>query len=136
MSFDLAVFEPSVAPNERKDFLAWFDQQAEWDESHDYDDPKVSTPALRSWFLEMIEYFSAMNGAYTRNDHDDDDPSITDYSVGSNLIYAAFAWSKAEEALETTFRLAEKHRVGFYYISSSEGEVYLPDGSGKLVLAF
>jgi hypothetical protein len=80
----------------------------------------------------MIEHFPAMNGAHAKED-DGDDASVTDYSVGRTLIYAAFAWSKEDAALKTTFRLAEKHRVGFYHVSSGGGEVYLPDESGKLV---
>ena len=117
-------------------FLAWYDRQTEWKESHGYDDPEVSTPSLRYWFLEMIEHFPAMNGAYAKDDDCKDDASATDYSVGRTLIYAAFAWSKEKEALKTTFRLAEKHQVGFYRVSSRKGEVYLPDTCGKLVFAF
>jgi hypothetical protein len=134
MSYDLAVFEPRAAPTEREEFLLWFDQQTEWEESHGYDHPEVSTPALRSWFLEMIEHFPATNGPYAKDDGDD--TSLTDYSVGRTLIYAAFAWSKAEEAYETTFRLAEEHQVGFFNVSSDEGEIYFPDSGGRLVLAF
>jgi hypothetical protein len=136
MSYDLAVFELTAAPTGRKEFLEWYAQQTEWQESHGYDNPEVSSSALRSWFLEMIEQFPPMNGAYVKDDVDVDDPSITDYSVGRAIIYAAFAWSKAEEAFKATTRLAEKHRVGFYNLSSSRDEVYFPDPSGRLFLAF
>ena len=134
MSYDLAVFKPSVAPIEREQFLAWVDRITQWQEPHTYNDPEVSSPALRSWFFEMIEQFPPMNGAYAKEDVDD--PCVTDYSLGETLIYSAFAWSKAEEAFKTTIRLAEKHQVGFYHVSSAKGEVYFPDLGGRLVLAF
>jgi hypothetical protein len=55
--------------------------------------------------------------------------------VGTSLIYACFAWSKAEDAHPHMMRLAEKHRVGFFNVSSDESEVWIPNSDGKLVLA-
>jgi len=45
MSYDLMVFDPTVAPRACKDFMAWYKQQTQWSEDHGYDDPKVSTLA-------------------------------------------------------------------------------------------
>jgi len=136
MSYDLAVFEPEAAPKNRAEFLAWFERQTKWDEPHGYDDPAVSTSTLRSWFMDIIKEFPPMNGPYAGNDLVDiDDSHLTDYSVGTSLIYAAFAWSLAELAYTTMFRLAEKHRIGFFNVSSDTGEVCLPDAAGKLVVA-
>lgn len=135
MSYDLAVFDPAVAPRVRDSFMAWFARQTEWDESHGYDDPKVCGTALRQWFFEMIMKFPAMNGPYAPEELPDDEAILTDYSTGRSLIYAAFAWSKAEAAHRVMFRLAEKHRVGFYDVSSTTGDVWLPDATGALVLA-
>ena len=61
---------------------------------------------------------------------------MTDYSVGRTAIYACFAWSKAEAAYATVVRLAAKHGVGFFNVSSSKSEVWLPDGKGGMSLAF
>ena len=135
MSYDLAVFDPAVAPAGRGKFLAWFAKQTEWGESHGYDDPKVSSPALGRWFLDVITKFPAMNGPYAQVDLPEDEAAVTDYSVGRSLIYAAFAWSKAEEAYAVTFRLAEKHGVGFFHVSSTTSDVWLPDSSGALARA-
>ena len=49
MSYDMMVFEASVAPREAAAFIAWFEKQAQWGESHEYDDPAVSSPALTWW---------------------------------------------------------------------------------------
>lgn len=91
----MLVFAPAAAPKDREAFLAWWDETADWSEDHDYQDPKVSTPQLRAWFLEMIESYPAMNGPFAKEDECGDDASVTDYSVGKSAIHAAFAWSKA-----------------------------------------
>jgi hypothetical protein len=135
MSYDLMVFAPEVAPKDREAFMSWNDEQSEWEEEHSYDDPEVSTPALRAWFLEMIQSYPAMNGPFSSDDLPEDEASVTDYSVGQSVIYAAFAWSKAEEAYQAMFSLAAKHGVGFFNASSDNSEVWLPDGKGGLSLA-
>jgi len=124
MSYDLMVFEPSAAPRARNDFMDWFDQQTQWAEPHGYNDPNVTSPPLRAWFLEMIESFPAMNGPYAADDIDDS--KVTDYCIGKQVIYAAFAWSQAESAFLTMATLANKHGVGLYDVSSSEGAILFP----------
>ena len=124
MSYDLMVFEPSAAPRARKDFMAWYKQQTQWSEPHGYNDPSVSTAPLREWFMEMISAFPAMNGPYASDDIDD--PNVTDYSIGNHVIYAAFAWSRAEPAYQSMVALAKKHGVGFFDVSASEGAIVFP----------
>jgi hypothetical protein len=131
MSYDLMVFDQSVAPRGRKEFLAWYRKQCEWGEGHSYDNPEVSSPELRAWFLDMIRSFPPMNGPLASDDVDN--PKVTDYSVGKSVIYAAFAWSQAQFAYQTMISLASEHRVGFYDVSSGEGKVWLPGPDGRLV---
>jgi hypothetical protein len=69
------VFDPAAAPRNREDFLQWYDRQTEWAEGHSYDDPEVTTPALASWFAEMLQLFPPMNGPLASNDYDD--PKVT-----------------------------------------------------------
>jgi hypothetical protein len=137
MSYDLMVFEPAAAPADHQEFLAWYRVQAEWAEDHGYDDPAVSTPALRAFFLELIQQYPAMNGphAVEIDEDDDDDLLASDYSVGQTVIYIAFSWSQAEPAYADVLRLAGKHQVGFFDVSSSQEQVWLPDGKGGLALA-
>jgi hypothetical protein len=135
MSYDLAVFDLKVAPSNREEFLRWWNDQSEWSEEHTYDDPAVSTPELRGWFLEMNRVFPAMNGPYAQAERPTDDDSITDYSIGRNVIYAAFRWSKAEPAYDTAVELAQKHGVGFFDVSSDNGEVWLPGPNAELTMA-
>ncbi|WP_396270285.1 hypothetical protein [Ideonella sp.] len=135
MSYDLMVFALEQAPKEREGFLEWYDEQSEWEEEHSYDNPEVSTPALRAWFMEMIQSYPAMNGPFSSVSLPADESTVTDYSVGQSVIYAAFAWSKAEQAYDAMFKLAAKHGVGFFNASSDNAEVWLPDGKGGLSLA-
>jgi hypothetical protein len=135
MSYDLAVFDPSIAPQDRKVFLSWFEQQTEWKEPHSYNDPNVSSVALQAWFFEIIREFPPMNGPHKCKQIPVDEWTVTDYGIGTSLIYAAFSWSKTKEAFEATVRLAEKHGLGFFNVSSRKSEVWLPSSNGKLVLA-
>jgi hypothetical protein len=40
LSYDLTVFDADVAPRGRAAFMAWYDQQTQWTESHGYNDPR------------------------------------------------------------------------------------------------
>jgi hypothetical protein len=80
----------------------------------------------------MVKDFPAMNGPLAPELPDDE--TLTGYSIGKAFIYADFRWSKAQQAYEATLRLAEKHRLGFYDVSSEWGELWLPDRLGKLVV--
>jgi hypothetical protein len=134
MSYDLMVFEPSAAPRKRAEFMDWYAQQTEWNEGHHYDDPAVSSPNLRAWFMEMIEQFPPMNGPLSCRDLPEWlEATTTDYSVGRNVIYAAFARSFEGKAHTVMFELARKHGLGFYDVSG-EGDVWLPV-NGRLVVA-
>jgi hypothetical protein len=141
LSYDLAVFDPSTAPKNALEFTEWYDVQTEWKEPHGYDDPVVSTPALRAWFMDMLQEFPAMNGPFARPDEvedEDEELRTSNYSVGHSMIYGAFAWSKATEAYEACYRLAAKHGVGFIDASGDEGNIWFPNGEdGRgLVRAF
>jgi len=134
MSYDLMVFEKTKAPTTKKEFMAWYEKQCEWSEEHDYQTISVSSPALQNWFMEMKDTFPPMNGDYAPDEDliDEDDTlerHLTDYSIGREVIYAAFSWSVAEEAYELMRSLAQKHKVGFFDVSADEGDIILPDGT-------
>jgi hypothetical protein len=128
MSYDLMVFDPDVAPRDRDEFIAWYREQTKWGEGHSYNDPNISSQALRSWFLEMIKGFPALNGPYA--DEISDNPKQTDYCIGKSVIYSAFNWSQCRDAYRAVFELARKHDVGFYDVSGDEGQVWVPDSKG------
>jgi hypothetical protein len=125
MSYDLMVFRKEAAPKTRTDFMKWYEDQTEWTEEHSYDDPANTSPELRNWFMEMIQTFPAMNGPFASED--DDNLNVSDYSIGKDVIYVAFAWSLAEQAYNKMVELAEKHGVGFFDVSSDNGDILFPD---------
>lgn len=124
MSFDLMVFEPSIAPKQRHEFMAWYRLQTKWSEDHNYQDHAISSSALQVWFLDMIKSFPAMNGSLASDDFDNQ--NMTDYSIGKSMIYASFSWSVAEEAHIVMRNLSTKHKVGFFDVSASNGEILFP----------
>jgi hypothetical protein len=131
MSYYLMVFEKTAAPKNRAEFMKWFEEQTLWAEDHDYNDPKATSNDLRNWFMEIIKTFPQMNGPHAPSDEEiekmENESYITDYSVGKNIVYAAFAWSLSNEALETVIKLANKHKVGFFDVSAEDGEIIFPD---------
>ena len=134
MSYDLMVFEKAKAPAAKKEFMAWYEKQVEWREEHDYNTIRVSSPALQNWFLEMKETFPPINGEYApASELLDADENLerhtVDYCIGQDVIYAAFAWSVADEAYERMKSLAKKHGVGFFDVSADDGDIILPDGT-------
>jgi hypothetical protein len=122
------VFDPTVAPLGRKEFMSWYSQQTQWTESHGYNNPDVPAPHLREWFRDIIKTFPPMNGPLASGNVDD--PRVTDYSIGRSVIYAAFAWSEATAAYEAVKALAMKHRVAFFDASSEAGDIWLPTPAG------
>jgi hypothetical protein len=131
MSYDLMVFKKESAPKTRADFMKWYYVQTEWAEDHDYSDPKVTSEELKGWFLDMIKIFPAMNGPYADDTDDDvDNENITGYTIGRDVIYVDFRWSVVEKAFNTTVLLAEKHGIGFFDVSSDNGDILFPEKNG------
>jgi hypothetical protein len=128
MSYDLMAFDPAIAPCEREAFMAWYAKQTQWTETHGYNNPDVPSAPLQAWFQEIIKLFPPMNGPLAADNIDD--PKFTDYSVGEVVIYGAFAWSEAQSAYEHVKRLAAKHRVGFFDVSSNDGDLWRPTPEG------
>ena len=118
MSFDLTIFDRAKAPNNSNAFWEWFNAQTQWDAARDYNSLDGTTPSLSAWFMEMKETFPPLNGEYSLDDEAFTDKDIenhlTDYSIGCDMIYAAFGWSVAEEAQKHARMLARKHGLGFY----------------------
>jgi hypothetical protein len=133
MSYDLMVFDLGAAPPGREAFLDWYDGQTQWTEDHAYDDPAVATPALRAFYLDMLAAFPV--GAERPGGDDDDELSGTDYTVGKSLIYMSFAWDQVDQAHEAVFRLAARHGLGFFDVSSDLAETWVADGKGGLRIA-
>ena len=131
------VFDAAKAPQNRKDFRQWYAKQTEWGEAHGHVSLEAVSPALQKWFMEMKETFPPMNGPFAPDEamllaDSSLEDRLTDYCIGQEVIYMAFAWSAAEGAYELTRDLAQKYGVGFFDASSEEGEILLPEGEEGL----
>lgn len=120
------VFDAALAPRTPTEFFAWYELQTDWRDDQAYDDPDICSPALRAWFLDMIVAFPPLNGPHAIADSP---LALTDYSIGRDVIYIAFAWSQADAAFEQCNALVAKHGVGLFNPSSIEGRVCFPDGT-------
>ena len=114
MSYDLLVFDHANPPKTRQEFMVWYERFIEWE--------------------GMREVFPPMNGEFAPTDEqlcadESLESRLTDYSIGAEGIYAAFAWSQAEKAYQLMRDLAIKYKVGFFDVSGRDGEILLPDGS-------
>lgn len=132
MSYDLMVFEPAAVPATHPEFLEWYGRQTKWSEAHGYNDPGLTSDRLRAWFEDIIRIFPPMNGPPLAAESPEE-TSSSDYAIGSDFIYASFAWSKAEAAYMTVARLAEKYELGLFNASSTGEEVWMPE-EGRMAL--
>ncbi|WP_198118176.1 hypothetical protein [Massilia rhizosphaerae] len=130
MSFDLMVFAPEAAPARRPAFLDWYEEQTAWLEDHGGIDPAAAAPALQAFYTDLAAEFPPAPA-------DDPDPGFgTEYTIGRALIYMSFLdWDKIDAAWEAVHRLAARHELGFFDVSSDLGEVWLPDRKGGLRVA-
>ncbi len=78
----------------------------------------------------MIATFPPLNGPYAKEE-DEDNKFVTDYSIGKDVVYAAFSWSLAEMAYEKMKMLAQKYQVGFFDVSANDGDILFPDSKGN-----
>ena len=120
MSYDILAFDPASTSD--AEFAEWWDSQSQWNEDHSYDNAEVTTPALRAFLLALSQTFPPMNGPDAPTDEQIDGDSelesrLTDYTIGSNLVYAAFAWSQADAAAALFGKLATEHGVAVAWVS-------------------
>jgi len=121
------AFNPAAAPRSREQFMKWYPDQNEQEEPHSYDNPENTDSPLKAWLVEFMKEFPAMNGPCAAGDDMIDDPHVTDYSMGRDVVYCCFAWSLAEEAYQKMKESTAKHSVGFYNVSADDGEIAFPD---------
>lgn len=130
------VFAPDAAPDgaraKRAAFLDWYDDQTDWRDDLDYDDPGAATPALQAFYAELAVEFPPAPSSDAETEPD----SGTEYTIAPALIYMSFYdWDKIDQAHAAVSRLAAKHALGFFDVSSDLAEVWLPDKKGGLRIA-
>ena len=130
MSYDILIFEPDAVTDE--DFPQWWEQVSRWEEPRDYYTTEGSTPAIRSFYRDLICAFPPLNGPDALSEEElevreDKGLPVADYTIGADYIYIGVGWSDAN-ALETTVgELAWTHRLAVAYVSDEETIVRPPE---------
>ena len=85
---------------------------------------------LRALVLDLVVRFPALNGPLSPRELPEDESAPADYSIGRQVVYGAFAWSRAHEAFALVKELAGKHGVGFFDVSGPDEAVWFPSAGG------
>ena len=118
MSYDILIFESDVV--------------ARWEEPHDYDSIERATPAIRSFYRDLVRTFPPFNGPDALSDDEVDARlaqglPVADYTIGEDLVYVGVSWSAADALVVTAGELAWTHRLAVAYVSDDGAIVRPPD---------
>jgi len=134
LSYDLVVFDTTFPLSTYDDFILWYENQTISTVIEDYENPANLSDILYAWYTDMIKQFPPLNPPdFSR---EIDDSKLSEYIFHKQVVYVEFAWSQAEFAYKTVFKLAKKHKIGFYDLSSSKGDVWLPAKFGRYKRSF
>lgn len=129
MSFDLVIFDNEKDIDSEEKFMEWYEAFTRWDAGLDYDMvANLSNKQMISFFEELIQSYPPLDGPLSPSDEllderPDLEDKLTSYSIGTDMIYSAFAWSEADEAYSLVKKLAHKHHVGFFNCSAPTIEI-------------
>lgn len=120
MAYHILAFDPDATSIEQ--FEPWWGTEQEWLEDHSYDDPAVSTPALRAFYRDLIVNFPPMNGPDAPSDLEiEKNPALeegmTDYCIGRHLVYLGAAWGISGAIEDECVRLAGIHNIALAFVS-------------------
>lgn len=130
MSYDLMVFDPETVPREKDAFRAWYD--AEIAAQTDASSGALSSPSMRSFYEELREVFTPLNGTDAVMLQDDASQArilrTADYDFRPQTIYMAFRWPAQDFARATCSTYAKHFELGLYNLSGPYPQVRFPDG--------
>ena len=117
MSIDFMVFDPTSAPRDHRDFRSWYYEQTDWPDDYDHD-PSISTPAIQSWYRQMVTHLPDANTPGI-------DPAVIDerygdYNFGKHVCYVAFQPDVANEAWARVRSVAAEEGLGTYDPNSDD----------------
>ena len=127
MSYDLLIFEPDCATDE--DFPRWWEQAvAQWDEPGDFSTIDGSTPAIRSFYRDLIRAFPPYNGPDALSEEEleereNEELPVADYTIGTDYIYISVGWSDANALVKIVGQMAWTQRLAVAYVSEDSSIV-------------
>ena len=128
MSYDILIFEPAAVSD--KDFPQWWKRVSRWEEPHDYDTTEGSTPAIRSFYRDLVRTFPPFNGPDALSEEELEEREeqglpVADYTIGADYIYISVGWSDANVFAKTVGQLAWTQRLAVAYLSE-DGSIFRP----------
>ena len=129
MSYDILIFEPDVVTDE--DFPQWWEQVvSQWGEPYDFSTIDGSTPAIRSFYRDIIRTFPPINGpdALTEEELEEREAEglpVADYTIGADYIYVSVGWSDADTLVKIAGQMAWTQRLAVAYVSEG-GSIFRP----------
>ena len=129
MSYDILIFEPDSATDE--DFPQWWEQVvSQWGEPYDFSTIDGSTPAIRSFYRDIIRTFPPINGpdALTEEELEEREAEglpVADYTIGADYIYVGVGWSDADTLVKIAGQMAWTQRLAVAYVSEG-GSIFRP----------
>ena len=128
MSYDILIFEPDAVTDE--DFPQWWEQVSRWEEPRDYDTTEGSTPAIRSFYRDLIRVFPPFNGPYALTEEELDAREaeglpVADYTIGADYIYIGVGWSDANALVKIVGQMAWTQRLAVAYVSE-DSSIFRP----------
>ena len=128
MSYDLLIFEPDVVTDE--DFPQWWEQISRWEEPRDYYTTEGSTPAIRSFYRDLIRAFPPFNGPDALSEAELEEREVeglpvADYTIGADYIYISVGWSDANALVKIVGQMAWTQRLAVAYVSE-DSSIFRP----------
>ena len=128
MSYDILIFEPAAVSDE--EFPQWWEQVSRWEEPRDYYTTEGSTPAIRSFYRDLIRVFPPFNGPYALTEEELDAREaeglpVADYTIGADYIYIGVGWSDANALVKIVGQMAWTQRLAVAYVSE-DSSIFRP----------
>lgn len=129
MSYDILIFEPDSATDE--DFPQWWEQVvSQWGEPYDFSTIDGSTPAIRSFYRDIIRTFPPINGPDVLTEEELEEREaeglpVADYTIGADYIYVSVGWSDADTLVKIAGQMAWTQRLAVAYVSEG-GSIFRP----------
>ena len=128
MSYDILIFESDAVTDE--DFPQWWDRVSRWEEPHDYDSIERATPAIRSFYRDLVRAFPPFSGPDALSDDEVDARlaqglPVADYTIGADYIYISVGWSDANALVKIVGQMAWTQRLAVAYVSE-DSSIFRP----------
>ena len=114
------IFEPAAVSDE--DFPQWWEQVSRWEEPRDYYTTEGSTPAIRTFYRDVIRVFPPFNGPDALSEEELEEREAEGLPV-ADYIYIGVGWSDADALVKIVGQMAWTHRLAVAYVSDDSSIV-------------